>query len=104
MSRITDSARGQECQIRLSGICSFNTEQTVFAHLPSGFKGFKNSDMQGAYACLHCHDEVDRRTMNLESDFVELEFRRGVEKTQLLLEKAGLILINNGMGGFSGSK
>lgn len=77
------SAKGRECFIRLPSICSFNPEETVLAHLPSGYKGIKSNDYLGAFSCHKCHDEVDRRTMILEKDYVELAFRQGVERTQL---------------------
>jgi hypothetical protein len=77
--------------VRLEGICNFNPETTVLAHLPSGAKGKKNSDLQGAWCCSNCHDEVDRRTMIMDKEYVELSFRRGVERTQLWLEENGYI-------------
>ena len=39
MSKITKSAMGEECQVRLIGICNYNNETTVFAHYRKGGLG-----------------------------------------------------------------
>lgn len=64
MSKIRESARGQQCQIRLAGICNRNPETVVLAHYRmAGTCGIamKPSDIQAAYACSRCHDAVDGR-------------------------------------------
>jgi len=88
---LRESAKGQPCFVRLPNICNWNPETTVLAHLPSGGKGIKNHDMQGAFCCSSCHDEIDRRTMKLEKDYVELAFRQGVERTQNYWLSAGYV-------------
>jgi uncharacterized CHY-type Zn-finger protein len=93
MSKITQSSRGQDCTIRLPGLCNHNPETVVFAHLNGGGMGIKKSDLQGAYACFSCHDEVDRRTRMFSSDYAELCHRQGVERTQEILVIMGLLEI-----------
>ena len=69
MSKITQSARGERCQIRFPGICNHDPETTVFAHYRlAGYcgTGVKPPDFMGAYACSRCHDEADRRTRHLD--------------------------------------
>ena len=88
-------ARGRECQIRLSGICSFNPETTVLAHYRlvgiSGM-GMKSPDLIGAWACDACHSAVDRRTHNnLEFDFVRLAHAEGCFRTIAKLIEEGVI-------------
>ena len=65
MSRITDSAKGKECQVRIPGVCSGDNSTVVWAHaigLASGRGlGIKSPDLLGAYACQKCHDAYDRR-------------------------------------------
>ena len=59
MSKITQSARGERCQIRFPGICNHDPETTVFAHYRlAGYcgTGIKPPDFMGAYACSRCHD------------------------------------------------
>lgn len=36
---LRDGARGQHCQLQLSGVCMGGTETTVLAHLPSAPHG-----------------------------------------------------------------
>ena len=53
MSKITQSARGERCQIRFPGICNHDPETTVFAHYRlAGYcgTGIKPPDFMGAFA------------------------------------------------------
>ncbi len=96
MSKITASARGQECQVRYPGICNGNPETTVWAHA-NGYaagkgKGLKGADILGAYCCSACHDAYDGRT-RAKYHPVELErmFWEGHARSVVMLLKAGLI-------------
>lgn len=91
--KLRDSARGQECMLRLPGICNRNPETTVLAHLNGGGMGIKKSDIFAAFCCSSCHDEIDGRTMKLDRDHAELEHRRGVERTQEYWLRNGFIKI-----------
>ena len=95
MSKITESARGQECQIRLIGVCNHNDETTIFAHYRKGGlggMGKKPSDLHGAFACSSCHDAVDGR-VKTDMDLLTLdsEFKSAVLRTQLILINKDLI-------------
>lgn len=57
--KITDSARGEDCTLRISGVCNFNPETTVFAHMNGGGMGYKHHDIHGCYACSKCHSLLD---------------------------------------------
>ncbi|OOF68499.1 hypothetical protein BKG95_03620 [Rodentibacter pneumotropicus] len=83
-------AKGRECQVRLPGICNFNPETTVLAHyrLHSGV-ALKPDDIQGAWACSACHDECDRRTRKMDTEYVRLAHAEGVFRTQAILRKEG---------------
>ncbi len=93
MSKITESARGEECQIRLYKHCNGNPETTVFCHLGGAGMGRKSSDIHGAYGCSDCHDVVDGRvgTNYNTKDEVDLAFYEGVIRTQQILLEKGLI-------------
>lgn len=94
MSKITESARGEQCQVRLIGVCNHNPETVVLAHYRMAGTcgvGIKPIDIQGAYACSACHDEIDRRTQYLEEDEVRLAFAEGVMRTQAILFDKGLL-------------
>lgn len=96
MTKITESARGQACTIRIPQICNGNRETTVLAHL-SGIRfkhgiGQKVNDIHGAYACSSCHDAVDGR-VKTEHGKTELSLwhLQGVIETQIILIDIGLI-------------
>ena len=95
MSKIRKSAKGENCTVRLVGICNRNPATTVFAHYRlAGYcgTGIKPPDFMGAYACSACHDEADRRTRHLEADFVQTAFAEGVMRTMVRLAEKGLLL------------
>ena len=90
MSSITKLARGQDCTVRLPGICNFNPETTVFAHI-SGVRhghgvGIKTSF--GAFCCSSCHDHIDGRVKSpLSRTELKLAHFEGVIETLILIEK-----------------
>lgn len=94
MSKIRKSARGEDCQVRLWGICNFNPETTVLAHLGGAGMGIKKHDIHGAYCCSSCHDVLDGRVKcNIDKDTLELAHRQGTERTQNILLEKGLIKV-----------
>lgn len=99
MSRITDSARGEQCQVRLPHICQMpRTETVVFCHANGSAAGkglgMKSMDLLGAYGCQACHDVYDRRVTlpkGMCREDVELAFWEGHARTLILLVKKGLV-------------
>lgn len=94
MSKIRESARGEQCQVRLIGICNHNPDTVVLAHYRMAGTcgvGIKPIDIQGAYACSACHDEIDRRTRYLDEEEAKRAFAEGVMRTQRILIDKGLI-------------
>ena len=95
MSRLTKEARGRECTVRLP-CCNHNSETTVLAHYRLAGTcgvGMKPNDLQGAWACSACHDEIDRRTRNFDNEFVRLAHAEGVMRTIDILVKDGYLEI-----------
>ena len=95
MSKLTKLARGRECQVRLP-CCNYNVETTVLAHYRLAGTcgmGMKPNDLQGAWACSACHDEIDRRTRNFDIDFVRLAHAEGIMRTIDILVKDGYLEI-----------
>jgi len=94
-NKIRESARGEDCQVRIPGICNFNPETTILAHLNGGGMGMKNPDYQGAYCCSNCHDAIDLRRYKARYcyDTLKLFHLEGVIRTQEILRKKGLIKI-----------
>jgi hypothetical protein len=95
--KIRNSARAQDCTVRLPGVCNFNPETTVFAHLRmAGITGGgqKAHDLHGAYACNACHDHIDGKIKGkLPSEFIQIAFYQGIFRTQIILVRLGLIKI-----------
>jgi hypothetical protein len=93
VSKLRKAAKGQMCMVRIPGVCNFNPETTVLAHLGGAGMGAKSHDMHGAWACSECHALVDGR-INLAmfpADDLKLMHLQGVIRTQEELLKMGLI-------------
>lgn len=98
MSKITESARGEDCQIRIPGVCNFNKETTVWCHANGSAAGKplggKSDDRLGTYGCSSCHDVVDRRVPlpeGLERDAVKLMFWEGHARSFMILDAKDLL-------------
>jgi hypothetical protein len=95
VSKITESARGQNCTVRLPG-CSFDPATTVFAHI-SGVRFGHGTGIKtklGAYACHKCHDLLDSRMPRppgMTKQDVKLAHFEGMAETMLRLDEKGLI-------------
>ncbi len=91
--KIRESAKGQECQVRIPGVCNFNPETTVLAHVGKGSgMGQKCDDIHATYACSSCHDVMDGRT-SLSMNEVRLYSYEGMVRTQKLLLEQELIKV-----------
>jgi hypothetical protein len=92
MSKIRKAAMLQECQVRIPGVCSFNPETTVLAHLNGAGVAIKHHDFQGAFCCSKCHAVIDGHA---KSDYppvmIKLLHLEGIMRTQQILYCAGLI-------------
>lgn len=98
-TKITRSARGEQCQVRIPHICNGNPETVVWAHANGSAAGkgigMKAPDYLGAYCCSNCHDVVDRRAHpphGWTHDDVKLAFAEGVWRSQQILERKGLLV------------
>lgn len=96
-SKIRKSARGKDCMVRLPGICNFNPETTVAAHIRIAGTcgmGMKPSDLLTVRACSSCHDEIDRRTWRMQPDEVRLYVHEAHCRTLVEYEREGLVQQN----------
>lgn len=61
--RIRDSARGEECLVRLPGVCTHDSAMTIWSHYRGGAGGkggaLKADDLAGAYCCTACDAVYD---------------------------------------------
>lgn len=90
--KITDSAKNENCTLRISGVCNFNPETTVFAHINGAGMGIKAHDIHGCYACSNCHTWIDehRNSCTYDADY---DFFKAMIETQSILIQKGLIKI-----------
>ena len=90
MSAITDSARGQDCLIRLAGVCNHNRDTVVFCHFRlSGISGigYKTDAPIGAYGCSACHSVVD----SSKDPETQLDFAKGCLRTIESMWRRGIL-------------
>ena len=94
-SKYTKAARGQECQVRIPGVCNFNPETTVFAHLNGAGMGMKKRPIHGAFACSECHAAIDgqRKVHAHTRQEIKLMHYEGMERTQSLLIDMGILIL-----------
>lgn len=59
-----DGAKGQECTLQITGVCTGNRETNISAHIRDEHhgRGVKASDLSTCDACMACHDCFDGRT------------------------------------------
>jgi len=98
MSKIRESARGKDCEVRLEGVCNGNPETTVLAHRNGGGMGKKRIDTEAAYCCSACHSAVDRlpslnHVVAFEDALKIIKFYEGIFRTQKMMLEQGLIKI-----------
>lgn len=87
-----DAARGQDCTLRLPGVCNFQPETVVLAHVPCGMRGtgMKGPDMIAVDACSACHDALDSRS-RVEVDAWDVV--RALAETQMRRIEMGLLIV-----------
>ncbi|WP_295460481.1 nuclease domain-containing protein [uncultured Pseudomonas sp.] len=90
--KLRDSARGQDCTLRIPGICNGNPETTVLAHIACGQKGMglKSPDNMAVFACSCCHDLLDGRR---RGELDQRDVIRALGETQAIWISQGLMTI-----------
>ena len=98
MSKIRQSARGEECTLRLPYVCNFNPETTVWCHsnrLEDGKgMGLKARDEEGCYGCSDCHDVLDGRKPRpdwMSYELLQRLFDEARDQSRRILRRKGLI-------------
>ena len=98
---LRQSAKGRECQARIVGVCNYDPETTVLAHMNGAGMALKSSDLFGAFCCSACHSWLDSgyvrspysgvtRPPRMMRDLYHLE---AIIRTQQIWLKEGLIKI-----------
>ena len=86
--KIKDSARGEDCALRVSDYCQ-DGETVIFAHLNTVYRGvgIKSPDLFGCYCCHACHLLLDASKVSCEDQL------RALIETQVKLYQKGLIQV-----------
>lgn len=65
MSKLRESARNEECLVRIPGACKWLAEFSILSHYPgmAGGRGrsIKSDDLCGAICCTGCDAVIDRQ-------------------------------------------
>ena len=90
--KLRDSARGEECTLRIHPYCNGNPETVVLCHINKGGvggMGMKPPDLCGVFACSGCHDAIDGRSKT-EYTPVQLDsyIMHGILRTLVIVDKA----------------
>lgn len=95
---IRDSARGEECTVRIVGACTFDPATTIWSHAPLHAAGkggaIKSFDLCGAFCCTACDAVIDgQRPLppGASRTSVMLDFCMGHFRSLLILRQKGLI-------------
>lgn len=97
MSAITKSANGEDCQVRIIGVCTFDPATTIWSHARHGSagkgKGIKALDLAGAYACTACDAAYDQLAgvKHMTRAEVDLDWFHGHMRSLVILADKGLI-------------
>jgi hypothetical protein len=93
--KLRNSARGQDCLVRIPGICNFNPETTILAHVGSGAgMGQKTDDIEATFCCSACHAAIDGQTKTeWTNDDLRLMAKEGAERTRKYWLQVGLIKV-----------
>lgn len=94
-TKIRQAARGQDCTLRVPGVCNFDPETVVLAHAPCADKGmgYKSPDWWAAFACSACHAWIDRRVTTPYPPISTVPdiWLQGIYETQKKLRDKGLL-------------
>jgi len=84
--------------VRLPGICNWNKETTVLAHLNGGGSGMKRHDLLGSFSCSACHFWLDGDYVHYGAtkDQRDLWHMQGMIRTQQYWLENGFIEIKRG--------
>ena len=94
-SKIRESARGEQCMVRVPGVCNGDPDTTVLAHLNGAGIGRKQENHKGAYACSSCHSflDGDYAQQGYSRGYRDLLHLEGVIRTQDRLVAKGLMYV-----------
>jgi hypothetical protein len=97
MSKIRESARGEDCTVRIVGVCTHDPEKTIWSHArweaAGRGKALKAPDIAGAYACTACDAAYDgqMRVVGMKRGEIDADWCMGHFRSLIILRDKGLI-------------
>lgn len=96
MSAITKSANGEDCQVRIPGVCTHDPATTIWSHARWGAAGrgkaIKAIDLAGAYCCVNCDAAYDGQMKTMYTrDQIDADWCQGHFRSLVILKQKGLI-------------
>lgn len=94
MSKLRKAAQGEDCTIRIPGVCTWNREETVLCHMNGAGLALKDDDTEAAFGCYACHCAVDGKPTvkhGFTKDEIKLMFFEGCKRTRERFRELGLI-------------
>lgn len=91
-----DAARGEVCTLNIEGVCNYDTDTTVCAHISYGQGGGARTTgpLAVCFACSSCHDAIDGRT-DVDMDDCDRDYylRRAQNRTINRLIYLGVVTV-----------
>ena len=93
--KLRNAARGQACVLNFPGICTYDAETTVLAHLHDETfgKGIKADDTSAVHSCHACHEALDQHRHGLDEASLYKTLLRGLQRTIRRLAIGGIIVV-----------
>jgi len=96
MTKIRKSANGEDCQMRLPGICTHDPATTIWSHARWGSAGrgksIKALDEAGAYTCTRCDAAYDGQLKTVYTrDQIDADWCQAHFRSLVILKQKGLI-------------
>lgn len=94
--KLRDSARNQDCTLRLIRTCNFNPETTILCHVGSmAGMGTKSGDNMAVFGCSACHAVIDGTNSQgaVDNPNIHEDILRALQETQQIWIDKGLVVI-----------
>ena len=94
MNKIRQSARDEDCTLRIPGVCRGDNSTVVLCHAPFPGRGGMRTgnDTWAAYGCDRCHSLIDgREQVILTDEYAALMWMPAIHETQVKLKAKGLM-------------
>jgi len=92
LTAIQKSAKGENCTLRIPGVCTGDQATVVLCHAPyPGRFGSRKHNWWAAYGCSACHDHIDHR--DGYHPLTEFDWMPAIHETQTKLIEKGLMTV-----------